>query len=139
MDISELGVLPHVTTEAALSEELPPAALPPATPIADSHNRGQSGASVPVEDPVPPLKSSPRKRKKSKPKQAAPGSKKKKQKVEKAEMGGGGEGGLGGGGTTEVPMGAYSAREMFLVGMEEQGELAFKYVKNDGTDDNLKW
>ena len=36
-------------------------------------------------------------------------------------------------------MGAYSAREMFLIGMEDSGELSFKYVKNDGSDDSLKW
>lgn len=61
------------------------------------------------------------------------GPKKKKSKKEVGVEAGGGEE------VVDLPMGAYYSREMFLIKMEEDGEMEFKYVKNDGTPDNLKW
>jgi len=35
--------------------------------------------------------------------------------------------------------GAYTAREEFLQKLEQEGQLSFKYVLNDGHPDNSVW
>ena len=36
-------------------------------------------------------------------------------------------------------MGAYSQRELLFVEREARGELAFRYIRNDGDPQNLEW
>lgn len=43
------------------------------------------------------------------------------------------------GASSAASMGAYSQREFQFVEREARGELAFKYIKNDGDPQNMEW